>query len=338
MSARWGVACLVLTAALLAGCTAGPAAVAQSQGAVPEAQPQVAGPPLLVRAMSYNVLGGPVPDDWFPLLPRDELVPMVRAPAAVAKVQLGDPDIVGLQEFATGTDSGSYIEAHLPGYTWLHASDNHALMVRTDRFTVVASGESRLNAANSDGSIFDRYADWARVRERSSGRTLLVLNVHAHPWQSLAFAGVRSLAIQRLVALIGELDPGLVEPLVLLGDFNAGSAENRPVFRDHITLLRAAGIVDAKTLAARDASDVPGAASLHQLSAKVAGVGVAKVVRRNDRHVDYVWVPRGVTVSAWQVLSGPDLAWRRVRGVRVPLWTGIIPSDHSPVLADLRFG
>lgn len=288
--------------------------------------------------MTYNVLGGPVPDDWFPLIPRNELVPMVRAPRVVAKVQLGAPDIVGLQEFAAGTDSGSYIEAHLAGYTWLHASDNHALLVRTNRFTVIASGESRLNTANQEGSTFDRYADWARVRERSSGRTLLVLNVHAHPWQSLAFAGVRSQAIQRLVTLIGELNPRLAEPLVLLGDFNAGSAENRPVFRDHITLLKAAGITDAKTLAAQDASDVPRASSLHQMSAKVAGSAVAKVVRRSDRHVDYVWVPNGVTVSAWRVLSGPDVAWRRVHGVRVPIWTGIVPSDHSPVVADLRFG
>lgn len=78
--------------------------------------------------------------------------------------------------------------------------------------------------------------------------------------------------------------------------------------------------------------------SLHQLSAKVSGIDVAKVVRRYDRHVDYVWVPKGVKVSTWQVLSGPGLVWRRVHGVRVPVWTGIIPSDHSPVVADLRFG
>lgn len=288
--------------------------------------------------MTYNVLGGPVPDDWFPLIPRDELVPMVRAPGVVTKVQFADPDIVGMQEFAAGTNSASHIQAHLPGYTWLHASDNHALLVRTSRFAVVASGERKVNTANQEGSVFDRYADWARVRERSSGRTLLVLNVHAHPWQSREFATVRSHAIQRLAALIGELDPGLVEPLVLLGDFNAGSAENRPVFRDHITLLRAAGIVDAKTLAGRDASDVSGANSLHQMSARVAGTDVARVVRRNGTHLDYVWVPGGVQVSTWQVLSGPGLTWRRVRGVRVPMWTTTIPSDHSPVVADLRFG
>ena len=62
------------------------------------------------------------------------------------------------------------------------------------------------------------------------------------------------------------------------------------------------------------------------------------MVRRNNKHVDYVWVPKGAHVSTWAVLSGPGLAWRRVDGVRVPLWTGIIPSDHSPVVADLRFG
>lgn len=327
-----------MAAALLSACTAVPAAIPDAGDSGSLAAPQLEGPPLQVRVMTYNVLGGSVPDDWFPLIPRAELAPMARAPGVVAKVELADPDVAGMQEFATGTEAGDYIEEHLQGYTWLHASDNHALLVRTARFAVVASGESKLNTANQDGSIFDRYADWARVQERSSGRTMLVLNVHAHPWQSLAFATVRSKAIQRLVTMTNELDPGLLEPLVLLGDFNAGSAENRAVFGDHIRLLRSAGIVDAQTLAARDTSDVARANSLHQMSAKVKGADEARVVRRIGTHVDYVWVPKVVHVSAWQVLSGPGLEWRKVRGVRVPVWTGIIPSDHSPVVADLRFG
>jgi endonuclease/exonuclease/phosphatase family metal-dependent hydrolase len=287
--------------------------------------------------MTYNVLGGPVPPEWVPLIRREELLPMVRAPGVVAKVELADPDVVGLQEFATGSEPALWIEQHLNAYTWLHGPDNHALLARSSRFEVVGTGDRRLNTAGEEGSLLDRFVDWARLRERSSGRTVLVLNVHAHPFQTPDFARVRGLAIERLVAVLQELDPGLAEPLVLLGDFNAADREGRPVFRDHLTGLRAAGLVDAATVAAHDTSDVPGASSLHQLVAKVAGRPVAKVIRRSGRHIDYVWVPRGVRVSSWQVLSGPGVEWRRVRGVRVPTWTGIIPSDHSPVVADLRF-
>ncbi len=290
-----------------------------------------------LTAMSYNVLGGSVPDEWFPLIPRSELVPMVRAPGMVAKVEAIDPDIVGLQEFATGSESADWIEQHLPAYTWVHGPDNHALMVRNSRFEVVGTGERQLNTAGQEGAIDSRYADWARLRERSSRRTLLVLNVHAHAWQSETLAQVRSLAIGRLVALVRELDPGLEEPLVLLGDFNARSNDKRPLWGDHLRKLAAAGLVDTAGVAERDGSDVPRASSLNQMAASIAGQDEARVVRRTGTHIDYVWVPKGTRVSTWRVLSGPGVSWRSIRGVRVPVWTEIIPSDHSPVAAELRF-
>ncbi|PKQ24527.1 MAG: hypothetical protein CVT65_02580 [Actinobacteria bacterium HGW-Actinobacteria-5] len=326
---------IILACALLVACTPAGAA-APSSPAVPTGA-RLGGPAMSLRAMTYNVLGGPVPDDWFPLIARDELTPMARAPGMVAKVELADPDVVGLQEFVNGSESATWIEQHLPGYTWLPGPDNHAIALRTSRFAVAASGSERVNTAGEQGAILDRYVDWVRVRDRGSGRTALVLNLHAHAWQSPQLAATRSLAIDRLVDLFGRLDPGLHEPLVLLGDFNARDDETRPVYRDHLDKLVAAGLVDARRVAEKDASDVPRASSLQQMTARVAGVEVAKVVRRTDRRIDYVWVPKGTTVRAWAVLSGPGVGWQRVRGLRVPTWTGIVPSDHSPVFADLRF-
>ena len=288
--------------------------------------------------MTYNVLGGPVPDAWCPLIPREELVPMVRAPGIVAKVTAADPDVIGLQEFATGAESAAWIEGHLPAYTWVHGPDNHALAVRASRFDVVGSGEHQLTVAGADGAIDNRYADWLRLRERSSGRTLLVLNLHTHAWQSETLARVRSQAIGRLVRLVGELDRGLKEPLVLLGDFNAGSNEKRPLWGDHLRKLAAAGLVDTARVTELDSSDVANASSLNRMGASIGGNDMAKVVRRDGSHIDYVWVPKGTKVSSWAVLSGPGVGWRMVSGTKVPAWAGIIPSDHSPVVADLRFG
>lgn len=326
---------ILLACALLVACT--PAgAVAPPAHPVPT-DARLGGPPLSLRAMTYNVLGGPVPDDWFPLIARDELTPMARAPGMVAKVEFADPDVVGLQEFVNGSESATWIEQHLPGYTWLPGPDNHAIVLRTSRFEVAAAGSERVNTAGEQGAILERYVDWVRVRDRTSGRTALVLNLHAHAWQSPQLAATRSLAIDRLVELVGRLDPGLHEPLVLLGDFNARDDETRPVFRDHLDKLGAAGLVDARRVAEKDTSDVPRASSLQQMTARVAGVEVAKVVRRTERRIDYVWVPRATTVRTWAVVSGPGVRWQRVHGERVPMWTGIIPSDHSPVVADLRF-
>ncbi|MGC3993784.1 MAG: endonuclease/exonuclease/phosphatase family protein [Propionicimonas sp.] len=338
------IALLALLLALSTACTApaptgSPAPVASTAPTVAStgtAHPS--GPALDVRAMSWNVLGGPVPEDWFPLIPRTELEPMRRAPATVAKVRLADPDVAGFQEFQNGSDSAAWIEQQLVDYTWVHGPDNHAIIVRTSRFAVVDQGNRRLNVAGEQGAILDRYVDWVRVQDRASGRTMLVLDLHAHAWQSSALAAVRALAITRLVDLLAELDPELAEPLVLLGDFNAKSTETRPVYRAHLVKLAAAGLVDAQHAARKDTSDVPGAASLNQMSATVDGTPTAKAVKRTGVHIDYVWAPAaGVTVRTWAVLSGPGVEWSRTTRGRVAMWTGIIPSDHSPVVADLRF-
>lgn len=337
--ATWLVALLVC--ALAVSCTSAPAATRGPRAS--EATPNrtepayPSGPALAVRVMSYNVLGGPVPDDWFTLIPRSEVVPITRAPATVAKVRAADPDVAAFQEFEAGSEAMNRIEQDLSDYTWLHGPAYHAMIVRTSRFEVLDTGEAKLNSIGEEGSYFDRYVSWARLRDRSSGRTLLVLNFHGHPWQTPEIAAIRSLAIGRLVEVLERLDPGLAEPLVLLGDFNAASTESRPVFNDHLVKLRIAGLVDTARVARKDASDVPRANSLHQMSGKVAGRWVAKVVRRAGKHIDYVWVPSGTRVDTWQVLSGPGVRWQQVRGERVPVWQGIIPSDHSPVVADVRF-
>ncbi len=328
----------VVSALMLSACSAPvPEASMPVPATATGAPAHPAGSPIALRVMTYNVLGGPVPDDWFTLIPRPELAPMARAPGVVDKLLLADPDVAALQEFDADSDSAAWMQRQLPAYTWLRGPDNHALLVRASRFEVLAQGDVRLNTAGEQGSVLDRYVDWARLRQRSSGRTLLVLNVHAHPWQTPEFAAVRALAIGRLVTALHSLDPGLAEPVVLLGDYNASSGEERPVYRDHLVELAAAGFVDAEQVARRDTSDVPRASSLNGMEAKVAGTRVAKVVRRSGMHIDYVWVPKGVQVESWGVLSGPGVRWRRIHGERVPQWGGIIPSDHSPVVADLRF-
>ncbi len=318
---------------LISGC----ALRADANPATATGAPARPGGQVVITAMTYNILGGPVPDDWFPLIPRAELIPTARAPGVVAKVRLADPDIIGFQEFAHRTPAGTYLEEQLRDYVWLHSAGEHALAFRANSFDLLGHGTEKLVSAGEQGSFLDRYADWARLRDRATGRVVLVVNVHQHPVQTPVFARVRSVGIGRLVAAIERLDPGLADPLVLLGDFNAGNAETRPVFADHLTGLAAAGFVDAGTVARADTSDVPRANSLHQLSAAVAGEPVAKVVRRNGRYIDYVWVPRGTTVLSWAVVSGPGVEWRQVHGKRVPVWTGVVPSDHSPVVARLRY-
>ncbi|MDR3070898.1 MAG: hypothetical protein LBU38_07855, partial [Propionibacteriaceae bacterium] len=158
-----------------------------------------------------------------------------------------------------------------------------------------------------------------------------------HPWQNEQQAKIRSIAIERIVDLIRNLNPELTTPIVLLGDFNASSGEKKPIFNDHLVKLKEAGLVDTADVAKKDTSDVPKAHSLHKMSAKVDGKDTAKVVKRGNLHIDYLWVPRGTQVKTWETLSGPGIKWKKIKGEKVPTWTGIIPSDHSPIIARLSF-
>ncbi len=345
-ASRWlrlliGAACL----AIGAGCAQTPPGSTESGDVTPSpssaavaAPAKAAGESIRLTVMTYNILGGLAPSNWYPMIDHHELEPLVRAPLIADKVAAAAPDLVGFQEYQVGSPAAKRIETILDDYHWLPGPGDHAIAVKADRFDVVDNGAEKISTRGEQGSVFDRYADWALVRERATGRVVWFVNVHSHPWQTKTFAAVRSAAISNLIDLIHRLDPGYRDPLVLVGDFNAGSAETRPVYSDHLTKLRAAGLVDAATVARTDASDVPGAESLNQMGAKVAGVKVGKVVSRGGHYIDYVWVPQEATVDSWAVRSGPGVEWRTIRGQKqVPIWTGIIPSDHSPVVATVSF-
>lgn len=295
--------------------------------------------PLRVSAMTFNVLTGNADSSWYPLISPDELRLSARAPAIIEKIRLASPDIVGLQENeGRAALPSSFLVDGLSEYTWVHPQLTLPILVRTSRFEVIDDATVRITSADDPQSHLNRFVGWVQLRERDTGRTLFVFNVHTHPYQELRFARLRSASIDRLLTTIRRVNPELAAPFLITGDFNAFHDETKPIFRDHLTKLGAAGIVDSWSLAVQDASDVVGASSFNRMGASLDGVPVAKVVRRLGRHIDYVWVPTGTEVDTWAVQSGPGVAWVTVRGRRVPRWTGVVASDHSPVVAHLSFG
>ena len=340
-------------AALLAitACTAHPAPEPGGTGTSPAATPTTTAPPtdpggaITLTVMSYNVLGGVPPNSWFPLIPPAELDPMAREPGTVAKIRHVNPDLIGFQEYRPEGPSGQRLADDLADYSWI-LPDNPTketvavpLLYKPTRFDRIDSGFERITDPEDGCSgNMERYAAWAKLRDKKTGRTLAAINVHTCPYQTDASAAIRSASIDRIVALVGRLDPGLADPLVLTGDFNAHSDETRPVYRDHLTKLAAAGLADTATTAKKDTSDVPRAGSYNGMQSSVKGKEHAKVVRRTNRHMDYIWVPKKTKVATWATVSGPGLAWRTIEGVKnIPVWTGIIPSDHSPVVAKITF-
>jgi endonuclease/exonuclease/phosphatase family metal-dependent hydrolase len=294
--------------------------------------------------MTYNVLSaankGPgvqaVRDQGF----GSELPLSVRIPVAIEKIGLLDPDLIGLQENeGPGRLPISYLREAFPGYTVLFADDSSPILARTGRFRVVDSGLRSLDvdspACQPSTSARPHCITWAKLEDVPSGRELLIVNTHAPAGTKREAVQARAdnaAAIARLLA--DEADGGAA---LVVGDFNAASNERRKPRNAHLTVMRASGMVDAADIAARDDSDVPGASSGNWFTDEIDGELHAKVIRRDGYHIDYIWVSSGAEVASWQTLSGPDVGTKSVAGRKVPSWTGVMASDHSPVAADVSF-
>ena len=347
---------VIAVALALAACTSpasptGPAApVADPPGVPANAEPSDFPEPtdpggaMTLTVMSYNVLGGVPPQSWFPTIDPAELDPLAREPGTVGKIKDANPDIVGLQEYRPEFESGVKMAADLSEYTWLAPTNPNKenvavpLLYRTSRFAQLDAGHELVTPPADDctGGM-ERYAAWVKLRDLKTGRTITAINTHLCPFQNDLSADIRSKSIDRIVALVNRIDPELADPLVLLGDFNAHSNETRGVYKDHLAKLQAIGLADAATTRVKDTSDVARAGSYNGMQASVNGRDHAKVIRLTNRHMDYIWVPEKTKVATWATVSGPGVASRTIDGKKVSVWTGVIPSDHSPVVAKVTF-
>jgi uncharacterized repeat protein (TIGR02543 family) len=302
--------------------------------------------PLSLTVMTYNTLTGENDCAGCLALKKAgdgaQLALSKRMPAAAQKVAATNPDIVGFQENEGEPGAelpATYLQALLPGYTWILPDQTVPIAVRASMFTVADSGivtlEKNPKACTAKDDTTGRYVSWAKLTLVADGSALWVFNTHGHPYDKLACAKVRSKNIDKIVELMDEKNPGQAERFLLLGDFNAYNDDTRAVFRDHLAKLAKLGIVDAYELKQRDDSDVPKADSASWMTAKVAGKTRVRVIRRDGRHVDYIFVSEGAQVTSWQVKSGPGVKWKTIAGKKVPYWPGVIPSDHNPVIAKI---
>lgn len=141
---------------------------------------------------------------------------------------------------------------------------------------------------------------------------------------------------RRPVGELNRLDPSYAVPAVLTGDFNARSNENRPVYREHLTRLRADGWRNSESLARHDTTQVPGASTLNGFGATIDGRWYYRQISRTGTDYDYVWVRKGQAVATWQTVLGPAVRRLRVNGRSYPFFADVpVPSDHCPVLAHI---
>ena len=273
---------LVLAAAILCGCAA------------PERDAPPA--PTLV-AMTFN-LRYANPSDPFPW-PQ-------RLPAVLAVVRAAAPDLLGTQEGLAGQIDD--LARELPEYDWVGRGRDEggrgelaALFYRRERFALVDTGNfwlsdtPEIEASTTWGNATRRMLTWARLRERASGRSLLVMNTHFDHAVEGARERSAQLVLERSWQLAGR------DPVVLLGDFNApaGSTPWR-------TLVAEGGFVDAWEQAQQKGPDLgtfqgweqpdPGGARIDWILLR--GMGAVRAARVHPERPGGVWPSDHLAVSA----------------------------------------
>jgi endonuclease/exonuclease/phosphatase family metal-dependent hydrolase len=227
------------------------------------------------------------------------------------------PDLVGMQEVLLHQKQN--LEADLPDYVFVGAARDDGkekgefspLGYRRDRFALIASGTFWLSPTpdvpgKGWDAAYPRVASWARLKDKSSLRMLLVVNTHFdHVGTTARLESAKQ--IRRWI----DDNRKTGETVVLMGDFN--SPADSPA-HDAITDAAPGRIALYDTLAI---SRTPHFGPLGTFTG-------FKIEQNEASPIDHIFVGEGVAVLRHATLTQQT--------------GGKLPSDHYPVLADLCVG
>lgn len=258
-----------------------------------------------IRAMTYNIRLDLASDGANAWPHRSDMVAEVIRHEA--------PDIIGMQEVLLHQKND--LQTALPDYTFIgvgrddgvDAGEFSPLGWRRDRFDVVDSGTFWLSLTPTVpgkgwDAAYPRVATWAVLRDRQSGQRIRVLNTH--------FDHVGTIARDRSAHMIADwvAQDGFADmPTLVMGDFNAG------ISSAPMAILTGANKVRLRD--SRDASESapygpPGTFTGFHIDAADAEA------------IDHILVSPAIRVLGYATITQH--------------WAGRLPSDHYPVVADLK--
>lgn len=282
---------------------------------------------LRMRVMSYNVCSdvcdtsGVTRYSWA----TDRQIPALERIAAV------NPDILATQE------AGKLITPE--GYTEAINVSAKKLFIRTSRFDVAEATTPEpvepLRDKNGcrptyewgqpTGHIFlgrhskgCRYAVWAEVVEKGTGKSFLMVNVHTVSGETREATESRRQEMEILVQNVKLANPKRL-PVIYAGDFNS----HKNSYSDVVKSIMNRGKF-------YDAFDLARSLTNQHLNSYNDFKVAPRIGYKWGNHIDKVWIdPWQGRVDAWY-----NAALLDARGYMVKP----IPSDHSPVVVDLRIG
>lgn len=280
-----------------------------------------------LRVVTYNVCSRVCGDNGYPWISRQ--------PAVWERLASSGADVIATQE-------ADHLN-EVPGYTLAVDFSAKQLWYNAARFDVpgatippvsfspavdpVTKCRVSSDPAGTTGEIFlgrhgggCRYAVWAELVERATGRGVLMVSVHTVSGKTKATADYRRAEINHLLASIKQTNTKGLQ-VVYAGDVNS-HRDTKPT--DSVRYpMKVAKHYDAFDLA----RNVTGQ---HQSSYNGFKSNPVMSVRWGN-HIDKVWVdPWKVRVDSWRNFALLNPATGKM--------VQPIPSDHSPIVVDLRIG
>lgn len=226
-----------------------------------------------------------------------------------------EPAVLGLQEVLLHQKKD--LEAALSAYTFVGvARDDGAekgefspLAFRRDRFTLLESGTFWLSPTSSvPGKAWDaalpRIATWAVLVDRATGQRIAALNTH--------FDHVGTTARENSAALISDWSTRRIaagDEVIVMGDFNASPGSPPMAILGEPAR---SGLRMARTASVATPYGPPGTFTGFRIDSEAA------------EPIDHVLVSGRFAVLRYATITQH--------------WGGRLPSDHYPVVADLRAG
>lgn len=258
-----------------------------------------------VRVMTFNVRYDTDEDG--------ELAWPHRKHRVASVIRFHRPDVIGLQEPLE--HQLAYLREQLPAYDWVGVGrvdgetegEHGPVGFRRSRFalqdhnTFWLSETPHVSGSKHPEASYPRMATWAELRDRHTGRSFVACNTHFEHRSATAREESAGLVRRRLDDIASDT------PAVVTGDLNCTET-------DHPYELLTAADGDGCRL--YDA----------QYHSEHGHHGPTVTFNRFDgatEKIDYVFVTDGLGVFQHAVVDDH--------------WDGVPPSDHAPVVADVRF-
>ena len=258
------------------------------------------------KVLSYNVYYGADLPDSTGLSVTDRYLKVVQ------KIVEEDADIVMMQEYTgvfdnifqeNATAYSVYGQVHSASY----GDERAPIAWKTDKYDLAASGSFEVPGDWCSGKQYPRAVNWVLLKEKLTGKQLLVMSVHAQPDDENEEA--RNKMMLLVAQKAAELSQQYGAPIIMGGDFNMGQTSQ--AYKN----LTETGLLDVC------------------MTVNADEIGSYNAWTREDGKFakgDYLFMSAGVNALTFQVVTD-DLDTGRTDGNKVHI------SDHSPLVSYLFY-